>query len=83
MSDPNEKRKAEIEQRAKKVGNRKVSTYLEDLNEKLAQMGPHAGVWLEGLEADWTRFAKPQGLTHGFKPEDFDDLHEALFGYRP
>jgi hypothetical protein len=83
MSNPNEKRKAEIEKRAKKIGNRKVTGYLEDLFEKMDQMGPHAGVWIEGLESDWARFAKPQGLTHGFSDDDFADLHEALFGYRP
>ena len=31
---------------------------------------------------DWDKFAKPQGLTHGFSDKDFEDLREALFGYR-
>jgi hypothetical protein len=81
MSDPNAKRKHEALERAKKIGNRKVLKYLEDgLFEKLDQLGPHGGVFLEGLEHDWAKFAKPEGLLHGFTDKDFEALHKALFG---
>jgi hypothetical protein len=82
MSDPNAHRKHDVLERAKKLGNRKVLKYLEDgLFEKLDQLGPHGGVFLEGLEVGWDRFAKPTELLHGFTDDDFDDLHKALFNY--
>ncbi len=82
MSDPNAKRKHDVEERAKRTGNRKVQKYLDDtLWEKLDQLGPHAGIFLEGLESDWAKFAKPQGALAGFSDKDFADLHVALFGY--
>jgi hypothetical protein len=82
MSDPNEKRKAAITKRAKSTGNHKVAQFVESFIEKMDDMGPHAGVWLEGIESDWDKFAKPEGLLHSFKDTDFADLREALFGYK-
>jgi hypothetical protein len=80
MSDPNAKRKRDVLERAKRSGNRKVEKYVEEgLFPKLDQLGPHAGVFLEGLEHDYDKFAKPEGLLHGFTSEDFDALHQALF----
>jgi hypothetical protein len=82
MSDPNAKRKHDVLARAKKTGNRKVLKYIEEvLLEKLDELGPHAGIFLEGLEHDWEKFAKPQNATHDFTEGDFADLFEAVFGY--
>jgi hypothetical protein len=81
-TDPNKKRKDEIGARAKKLDNRKVTSFVEALSEKMDSMGPHAGIWLENIEASWDKFAKPHGLLRGFSEEDFEDLRQALFGYR-
>jgi hypothetical protein len=79
-TDPNEKRKAEIGKRVERLGNHKVKRYVGRLLTKMDQMGPHAGIWLENLEAHWGTFAKPEGLLGGFEAEDFATLHKALFG---
>lgn len=81
MSDLNEKRKKAIQDRAKHAGNHKVLKFVEDLDEKLDQLGAHAGVFLESIEHDYDEFAKPEGLLHGFTDKDFDVLFKVLFGY--
>jgi hypothetical protein len=82
MSDPNLKRKHEILERAKRSGNHEALKYVQGgLFEKLDQLGHHGGIFLESLEHDWAKFAKPEGLLSGFTDKDFADLHEALFGY--
>lgn len=79
--NPNEKREKDITERAKHSGNHKVQKYVEDgLLPKLEQLGPHGGVFLEGLEHDWDEFAKPEGMLKGFSEKDFAALHKALFG---
>lgn len=80
MSDPNEKRKKAIEDRAQHAGNHKVEKYVKGLFEKLDQLGPHAGVFLESLESDFNEFAKPEGMLQGFSNKDFDVLFKVLFG---
>lgn len=81
--DPNEKRKAQILDRAKKTHNYKVVKIVEDdFLDKLDQAGPMAGIWLESLESDFEILTKkPDGLMKSFKKDDFDDLFKALFGY--
>jgi hypothetical protein len=81
MSDPNQKRKHDVLERAKKSGNHKVVRYVQEgLFPKLDQLGAHAGIFLESLEHDWSKFAKPEGLMRGFSDEDFKALHKALYG---
>mgnify|MGYP001613555500 CR=1 FL=1 len=67
---------------ARRIGNPKVTAYMEELFDKLDQAGPAAGIWLEGLEHDWGSLSgKPQGLLKAFTAKDFKDLHKVLFGY--
>jgi hypothetical protein len=82
-SDPNAKRKEQVLDRAKKSGNHKVLTYIEDdFVTKVDQAGPHAGIWLETLENDFDSLAKkPEGQLKHFSEKDFDALFKALFGY--
>jgi hypothetical protein len=81
MSDPNEKRKKAILDRAKHSGNHKVEKYVEEgLLPKVDQLNAHAGIFLEDLEASYDEFAKPQGMLHGFVDKDFDVLFKVLFG---
>lgn len=83
--DPNEARKKAILNRAKKTNNQKVIRYVEqDLSEKLDQAGPHAGIWLEAIESDFSALTKkPEGLLKSFSEKDFDNLFKAMFGYEP
>lgn len=81
MSDPNAKRKHAVLDRAKRSSNHKVVKYVEEgLFAKLDQLGPHGGIFLEDLEHNWDKFAKPEGALRGFQEKDFADLHKALFG---
>jgi len=79
---PNTARLKQVTDRAKKLGNPKVLSYVEDgLKEKLDQAGDMAGIWLESLEADFGSLRKkPDGFLKGFTKQDFDDLQKALFG---
>lgn len=79
---PNSARLKQVTDRAKKIGNAKVSRYVEEgLKEKLDQAGPMAGIWLETLEADFGSLRKkPDGLLKDFSKKDFDDLQKSLFG---
>lgn len=80
--DPNEALNKEISGRARKSRNEKVRTYVQSFLKKLNAAGPAAGIWFEQVEADFDDMArKPQGLMEDFDAEDFDDLHEVLFGY--
>ena len=82
--DPNQARKKEITDRAKKSKNQKVRRYAtKDLPEKIDQAGEHAGAWLEALESDFdVLIDKPQGKLKQFKEPDFDELFVVMFGYR-
>ena len=81
--DVNEKRKEQVLERAKKLANKKVMSYLmDDFMDKIDAAGPHAGVWLEGLESSFDELAeKPDGLLKKFDEQDFEDLFQALYGY--
>lgn len=78
----NESLVKKIQERAKKSGNKKVIQYIDnDFTEKMEQAGQQAGAWFDGLDSAFDTFRrKPEGLFKGFKPQDFDDLYEALFG---
>lgn len=68
-----------IRDRAKKVNNTKVTKYLGVLEEKLEMAGDHAGAFLEDLESNFDKL-KPTGTFQGWKPNDFDDLYQTLYG---
>jgi hypothetical protein len=56
-----------------------VQQYLPHIVEKIDQMGPAAGIWLENLNSDFAKL-KPEGLMEGFTTEDFRELRRVLFG---
>lgn len=79
--DTNEEYKKQVAGRAKKCKNKHVLGYLPDFNDKLDQLGPMAGHWLDQLESNNKKGAlKPTGLFAEFTSADFDELHEVLFG---
>jgi hypothetical protein len=80
--DPNSAEKGRIKARVSKSKNTKVKKYLPDFLEKIDQLGPAAGIWLESLETDFdTLTKKPEGLLASFSSKDFDELFEVIFGY--
>lgn len=82
--DDNAVVKAEITARMCEVSNPAVSAYIQDVFlTNLTAAGPAAGIWLEQLEARWALLAdSPRGVMSDFTPQEFEDLHYVLFGYR-
>lgn len=77
----NNARKKAIEDRAGKSKNQKVKDYTSDFLDKIDQIGPAAGAWLEDVESHFDDLVKkPDGLLKGFKDADFDELYKVLFG---
>lgn len=77
----NTARKQQIRARAKKLGNQRVSKYVEEsLFSKMDQAGAMAGIWLDSLENHFDAL-EPEGPLQGFSESDFDALFQAIYGY--